>query len=127
MVPVKLGAPLVAWDTLTLDHLWEIPLPADGEPEDGTKFHSVITVLHEFLDLCIDWDRVILSVKQDGKDSSVTASAAENVDGDIGARKAAVENAVRLLVAGAVRSGESKEARQEVDKDRSGIAMWRIP
>ena len=127
MVPVKLGAPLVAWDTLTLDHLWEIALPADGESEEGTKFHGVVTVLYEFLDLCIDWDRVILSVRQDGKDSSVTASAAENVNGDIGARKAAVEDAVRLLVAGAVRSGASKEAQKEVDKDRSGIAMWRIP
>lgn len=38
-----------------------------------------------------------------------------------------VKDAVALLVAGAVRSGESKQVKDKIDKERSGIAMWRIP
>jgi hypothetical protein len=42
-------------------------------------------------------------------------------------KRAAVKEALILLVAGAARSGESKAVRKDVDKERSGIAMWRIP
>ncbi|KAJ6499558.1 hypothetical protein C8R47DRAFT_1068495 [Mycena vitilis] len=45
---------------------------------------------------------------------------------DMDARKA-LKSALGLLVAAAVRSGASKEVKKEVDKERSGIAMWRIP
>ena len=38
-----------------------------------------------------------------------------------------LQKALRLLVAGAVKSGESKAVKDKVDKDRAGIAMWRIP
>ncbi|THH28143.1 hypothetical protein EUX98_g6041 [Antrodiella citrinella] len=123
VVPVKVGAPLVAWDTLTLDHLWEVPLPEEGGSEAGTKFHGIVTVLFEFLDLCIDWDRVLLSLKQSSPDSVNEDTIAQSLE----EKKTAVQDAVRVLVAGAVRSGSSKQARREVDKDRSGIAMWRIP
>ena len=129
VVPVKLGAPLVAWDTLTLDHLWEVHLPTDDESEDGSKFNGIVTVLFEFLDFCVDWDRVVLVV-EDGADSSeMNAASTANTShtDDFNAKKATVQNAVRLLVAAAVRSGSSKEAKRELDKDRSGIAMWRIP
>jgi len=123
VVPVKVGAPLVAWDTLTLEHLWEISLPVEGGSEDGTKFHGVVTVLFEFLDLCIDWDRIVLSPKQGSPVPGETDTILQGPD----EKKSAVQDAVKLLLAGAVRSGSSKEARREVDKDRSGIAMWRIP
>lgn len=127
VVPVKLGAPLVAWNTLTLDHLWEVPLPAPGESEESTRFHGVVTVLFEFLDLCVDWERVVLSMKQDRDDASVTQGSTMGIQINLNEKKNAVQGAIRLLVAGAVRSGSSKEARQEIDNDRSGIAMWRIP
>jgi len=42
-------------------------------------------------------------------------------------RKLSVWNALEVVIAAAVRSGESKEVKKEVDKERSGIAMWRIP
>ncbi|KAH8097042.1 hypothetical protein BXZ70DRAFT_990927 [Cristinia sonorae] len=125
VVPVKIGAPLVAWDTLTLDQLWEVPLPAVGESEEGTKYHGIVTVLFEYLDLCIDWDRVNVS---DGQGSSSLVSKEPSEENGLKSeRRVAIYDAVKLLVAGAIRSRASNEAKREVDKDRSGIAMWRIP
>lgn len=116
VVPVKVGAPLVAWDGLTLEEIWKIKLPKDDSDDSAMHFHGMVGVLFEFLDLCIDWDRVILSTNE-GVTEVVSADEKRN----------AVKNAVGILVASAVRSASSKEVRKEVDKDRSGIAMWRIP
>lgn len=125
VVPVKVGAPLVAWDTLTLDKLWKVALPKDGEVlESSHGFGGIVKVLSEYLDLCVDWDRVVLSTSQSETDASAVAG---DTSADTQAKKAALTNAVSLLVAGAVRSGESEEVKKKVDKDRSGIAMWRIP
>ena len=67
-MPAKLGAPLLAWDTLTLEQLWKVALPAGDGPgaasKDG-KFEGISSVLYEYLDLCIDWDRVVLSAVDD--------------------------------------------------------------
>jgi len=32
IVPARIGAPLVAWDGLTLGQLWNVPLPKNGTP-----------------------------------------------------------------------------------------------
>ena len=126
VVPVKVGAPLVAWDTLTLEQLWEVELPPTStstakdsgqevQPLRSTtgKFEGIIQVLLEFLDFCIDWERVI----QLRDDEEITEEK----------KRLEVKAALALLVASAVRSRDSKEARKELDKERSGIAMWRIP
>lgn len=75
-----LGAPLIAWDTLTLGHLWNVALPEVGGAEFSgeSEFQGIVTVLFEFLDLCIDWGRVSLSMKQDTAD--LTANDAVNRD-----------------------------------------------
>lgn len=103
---------MVAWDTYTLVDLWKIRVPQEVEKEfPGGEFNGTVNVLFEYTDLCIDWDRVTLqgtNVTEDGK-------------------KVEVKNALALVVAGAVRSGSSKEVRKEVDPERCGIAMWRIP
>jgi hypothetical protein len=117
VVPVKVGAPLVSWDCLTLEDVWKVQLPADEEGgavasgEDG-KFEGMVGVFYEYLDLCIDWQRVI--VKDEVSDREENA-------------KEVVRDAIRVLVAAAIRSGESAEVKKEIDKERSGIAMWRIP
>ncbi|EPQ53447.1 hypothetical protein GLOTRDRAFT_100608 [Gloeophyllum trabeum ATCC 11539] len=118
VVPAKAGAPLLAWDTLTLEHLWAVSLPPESEPampeQARSGFHGIVTVLFEYLDLCVDWERLVLpegEKKGDGMDE----------------KKTTLKDAVALLVAAAVRSGESKEVKKEVDKERSGIAIWRIP
>ncbi|KAJ6571856.1 hypothetical protein B0H19DRAFT_936279 [Mycena capillaripes] len=118
VVPVKVGAPLVAWDALTLEELWKVPLPADEPEAENTtaalgKFGGIVNVFFEYLDMCVDWERVVVS-GDPGKPS------------DMDARKA-LKSALGLLVAAAIRSGSSKEVKKEVDKERSGIAMWRIP
>ncbi|KAJ3522891.1 hypothetical protein NMY22_g11691 [Coprinellus aureogranulatus] len=67
LVPVKPGAPLLAWDSLTLEKLWEVDLPPDSTDEEGKpkksvsgKFEGIVKVLYEYLDLCVDWERVVL-------------------------------------------------------------------
>ncbi|KAI0797227.1 hypothetical protein BC629DRAFT_1286169 [Irpex lacteus] len=113
VVPVKVGAPLVAWDALTLEQLWKVSLPKEDEVSSDSKFSGIVSVIFEYLDLCVDWDRLVLSAEQGGEDAS--------------GKKRVVKDAVALLVAGAVRSGESKQVKDKIDKERSGIAMWRIP
>lgn len=112
VVPVMVGAPLVAWDTLTLEQLWGIELPAEGGRSQSGKFEGVVDVLFEFLDLCVDWDRVA----SEGKEEMPLEE-----------KRVTVRDAVQLLVAAAIRTKDSKEAKKEVDKERAGIAMWRIP
>jgi hypothetical protein len=124
------GAPLVAWYARTLEQMWKIKLPPadttpeallalpsasskNGEDEDGEMTYvSVVNALFEYVDLCVDWERVELSRKEGGTE---------------GTPKEGVKGAVALLVAAAVRSGESKKVLKEVNKERSGIAIWRIP
>jgi hypothetical protein len=99
VVPVRVGTPLVGWDALTLDMLWKL----DEERSEG-----VVKVLCEYLDLCVDWGRVV-------------------VGEDDGTKRDAVRDAVRVLVGSAGKTKDSKEVKKEGDEDRCGIAMWRIP
>ncbi|KAJ7791956.1 hypothetical protein B0H14DRAFT_2933782 [Mycena olivaceomarginata] len=108
VVPVKIGAPLVAWDALTLEELWKVPRAPEAENTTVAqgKFGGIVNVFFEYLDMCVDWERVVVS-----------GDPAKPADMD--ARKA-LKSALGLLVAAA-------EVKKEVDKERSGIAMWRIP
>jgi hypothetical protein len=134
VVPAKLGAPLLAWDTLTLEELWnvELPPPPDGTSTTETRsapgrFEGVVDVIFEYLDLCVDWERFIVpGVASAGDVGDVSKEKEETGTRDLGA-KGALKDAVTLLVAAAIRSKTSKEAKKELDADRSGIAMWRIP
>ncbi|THU94709.1 hypothetical protein K435DRAFT_899357 [Dendrothele bispora CBS 962.96] len=113
VVPAKLGAPLLAWDALTLKQLWDVELPPEGAESQTGKFEGIVKVLYEFLDLCIDWSRVTVSPDDGGVVST--------------GKKELVRSALALLVAAAIRSRDSKEVKKEIDEDRAGIAMWRIP
>lgn len=125
------GAPLVAWYAQTLEQMWKIKLPpadatpdallslpptgrspksTEGEDAGDISYAGVVNVLFEFVDLCIDWERVELL--EEGAEAE---------------RKERVKGAVALLIAAAVRSGESKKVLKEVEKERAGIAIWRIP
>ncbi|KAF5340354.1 hypothetical protein D9611_007926 [Ephemerocybe angulata] len=159
LVPVKPGAPLVAWDVLTLKKLWDIDLPPKVEAGDisesaltetprtkSGRFEGVVQVMYEYLDLCVDWERVALpglpdaDAAQGGSGAYTTTTIASGFSGDGNAvdlpatpeakqyerQKEALKDAVTLLVASAVRSGESKAARDDIDEERAGIAMWRI-
>jgi len=134
VVPAKLGAPLLAWDTLTLEQLWEVELPppaADGvgveTKSTSGKFEGIVNVIFEYLDLCVDWERfTVPGVASPGDVGDVSKEKEGSGTRDTAA-KGALKDAVTLLVAAAIRSKTSKEAKKELDVDRSGIAMWRIP
>lgn len=147
IIPARLGAPLVAWNGMTLEEMWEVEVPEEsadesdetgglGKVENEVKigsFDGICSVLFEFLDVCVEWDRVVLPKNSEGEvqsSSGATEDEARQADAngqDLKEKRAALRDALKLLVAGAVRSGKSKEVRKEVDKDRAGIAMWRLP
>ena len=112
VLPVKQASPLIAWDTLTLEHLQK----TEGGV-DGPKFAGIVEVIFDYIGLCVDWERVILPEEDRKAEGS----------GEDQAKKDAVKSAIALVVAGAIRSGESKAVKKDVDVERAGIAMFRIP
>lgn len=126
VLPVKPGAPLLAWDGLTLEQLWKI----DPKKTEGQKggIWGIIDVLSEYLEFCVDFERVVVNKAALGSevaDANVTDD--QKKDEAMKSKRNAIRNALTVFIIGVVRSGESKEVRKEVDKERSGIAMWRIP
>lgn len=128
-----MGAPLVGWVGRTLEQLWSVQLPPDnadtgvletsdvrGAENDEAvveTYAGMVGMLFEYVDLCVDWTRVEVREDEQGEKSEDGTEKQRN----------AVRDAVALLIAAAIRSGESKEVKSKVDEERSGIAMWRIP
>lgn len=111
------STPLVAWDTLTLEHLHIIGKEKGGV--DGEAFKGVVTCLFEYLCLCTDWDRVVVP---EGVEKT-RDNAAEQ--GEF--KKKIVRDGLELVLAGAVRSHDSEAVKDDVNSDRAGIAMFRMP
>jgi hypothetical protein len=118
VVPVKVGAPLVAWDGLTLDQLWKVELPKaenndssssldEDEVKTAQRFEGIARVISEFVGMCVEWPRVKVGESEEEK-------------------KKAINDAIRILVGAAIRTKDSDKVRKEVDEHRAGIAMWRI-
>ncbi|KIY70857.1 hypothetical protein CYLTODRAFT_487743 [Cylindrobasidium torrendii FP15055 ss-10] len=110
VLPVKPGSPLVAWNTLTLKQLWQLNAPKENDTGVGAELKDVSAILFEYVDLCVDWDRARM----------------EGVKGNSGIREG-VKDAMTLLLAAALRSKDSRAVKKDVDEERAGIAMWRIP
>jgi len=126
VLPVKPGAPLVAWDGLTLEQLWKI----DVKKTEGQKggIFGIINVLSEFLEFCVDFDRIVVTKGAESPTGDTEDDESENHNEVVmKSKRMAIRNALMVFIVGAVRSGESKEVKKEIDKERSGIAMWRIP
>ena len=113
---------------------------------ESAKAKGVVDVLFEYLGLCVDWGRVIVPEGQVGEEKEVEAGEdvprdtedtpdkgeeeSKGREGDVvglETKKAALRDAMTLLVTGAINSGTSKEAKKAVDFDRAGIVMFRIP
>ncbi|KAG8716499.1 hypothetical protein FRC08_009408 [Ceratobasidium sp. 394] len=109
------NTPLVAWDTLTLEHMHTVGRDQGGV--DGEAFKGIVTCLFEYLSLCVDWERVI--VPDEVKDTEVA------VGDDF--KKKIVRDGLELVLAGAVRSHDSKAVKADVDANRAGVAMFRMP
>ncbi|KAH7100065.1 hypothetical protein BKA62DRAFT_707466 [Auriculariales sp. MPI-PUGE-AT-0066] len=112
VLPLLPGSPLVAWHANTLGQLQKL----EGGIS-GPKFKVIAQRLYQYVDLCIDWERVV-------PDDQLEEAEAETPLEE--KRKLAVRRAIEALLAGAVQS-DCKEVRKEVDADRAGIAFFRIP
>ncbi|CAE6439590.1 unnamed protein product [Rhizoctonia solani] len=115
-VSVKGSTPLLAWDTLTLEHLHIIGKEKGGI--HGEAFKGVVTCLFEYLSLCVEWDRIIIP-----EEVTNPAEAATGED----FKKQVVRDGIELVVAGAIRSYDSKAVKANVDINRAGIVMFRMP
>lgn len=98
ILPALAGAPLIAWNTLTINQIHA----------KHDKYDGIVRILFEYISLCVDWARVTIG------------------DGDE-ERKKAVRDALELVVAAAAQSFDSKPVKKDVDRDRAGIVMYRIP
>ncbi|KAI5120888.1 hypothetical protein M0805_002988 [Coniferiporia weirii] len=131
VLPARAGAPLLAWDALTLAQLHELyPELPSGEgsmKEGGEKFKGVVNVLSEYMSLCVDWERVQLERGEDvvGEEEGLGLGQNTLLGGD--EKKDAVRNALGMLVAAAVYSKDNKQVKKEIDADRAGIVIFRIP
>lgn len=121
VLPVKQGCPLMAWDTLTLESIWD---PKQVGTVEGSNFDGVVDCLFEYVGFCADWERFEFPEeledeegKEEGKEKKSKQETAERL----------TRNAIALLVAAAVRSKDSKEAKKHIDADRAGIVMLRLP
>lgn len=123
VVPAKLGAPLIAWDTLTLEKLQLTDAGGNG----GDKLKGVVQVLLEYLDLCIDWNRVTLESGEDVSKEEAGGAVGRSVLNTLEDKRDAVRNALTLLLLAAVCSKDSKQVKKEVDLERAGIVIFRIP
>ncbi|KUJ15045.1 uncharacterized protein LY89DRAFT_720451 [Mollisia scopiformis] len=97
ILPALAGAPLIAWNTLTLR---QIQAKRD-------KYDGIVRILFEYISLCVDWARVTVG---------------EGVED----REKAVRDALELVVASAAQSFDSKRVKKDVDLDRAGIVIFRI-
>jgi len=114
VIPVKTGCPLIAWDTMTLDSLFKVAKKGQDALE------GVVKVLTEYLSLCVDWDRMVIPP------SAEAAQDKEKTDSNT-KKEETLKDAIGLLIAAAAKSGDSKAVQKDVDADRAGIAMFRIP
>ncbi|KAK4701218.1 hypothetical protein P7C70_g5017, partial [Phenoliferia sp. Uapishka_3] len=127
VLPVLPGSPLIAWNTLTLEtiHGYRTELDAAGSVKPSSKkFNGMVDSIFEFLSLCIDWARLQLPEILEGTEAGRDIPTKEEK------KKSCVRDAVALIVEGAVRSGlpaSLKILKKDVELDRAGIAMWRMP
>ncbi|KZT53733.1 hypothetical protein CALCODRAFT_39471 [Calocera cornea HHB12733] len=116
VVPALPGCPLVSWDTLTLADMYKKVADGNVEPE---KWQGVVKILFEYLSMCTDWDRLLVPAPS-GEVAQAFEATAE-------IKQKALQDAIDLLVEGAMRSIEYKDVKKNVDIDRAGIVMLRMP
>ncbi|KAG6835182.1 hypothetical protein H0H93_004200 [Arthromyces matolae] len=122
VVPTTLNAPLLAWSTLTLKQLWKFEVPRGAQVSstpstDTTRdFEDLVTALCEYLDHCVDWERVVWP--KNGLQRKKTMTLQQ--------KKGCVKKEVAKLVAFAVRTRCNKKLKKRIDAERCGIAFWRI-
>ncbi|KAH7345648.1 hypothetical protein B0J17DRAFT_713205 [Rhizoctonia solani] len=108
--------PLVAWDTLTLEHLHTVGKEKGGIDEEA--FKGIATCLFEYLSLCVDWALVSIPEAVTTYPDGTNPIPSEDF------KKQLVLDGIELVLAGAVRSHDSKAVKTGVN---AGIVMFRMP
>ncbi|KIO16808.1 hypothetical protein M407DRAFT_33539 [Tulasnella calospora MUT 4182] len=109
VVPVKPGSPLVAWHTPTLAQL--------GEIGKGGGVEGVVRILLEYVELCVDWERMLV----------VVSKGRIGAGGEKELKMQAIKDALTLLVGNLVEAGQSQDVKEKVDLDRAEIVFFRLP
>lgn len=113
------STPLVAWDTLTLEHMHTVGREKGGV--DGEAFKGMAICLFEYLSLCVDWDRIVIPEEVERPMQGAEMTSGEDF------RKKLVRDGIELVLAGAVRSHDSEAVKADIDADRAGVVMFRLP
>lgn len=114
VVPIKPGCPLIAWHAVTLKTLQGLKGGIDGQ-----AFKEMTDVLVNYMELCVDNERIELPPNYAEK-MGLHGTDTEN-------RQRALRGGVELVLAGAVRSGASSKVKKDIDAERAGIVFFRIP
>ena len=110
VVPIRTGTPLIAWHACTLKMLQTM----EGGVE-GTIFNKVLDRLSEYVELCVDWERIVFPEGTMGEGESKESAGLR-----------VVKDGLRLILAGAVRSKDSAEVMKKIEGERAGIVFFRI-
>jgi hypothetical protein len=99
-------------------------VPESTTPSNlSSAFANTLDTLTEFVSSIIDWKKLDLGLPP----APAGYSASNDLKPRYDAKHAAVRQALEDLLVSAVTSKESEEVRKNIDADRAGIAMWRIP
>ncbi|THU89139.1 hypothetical protein K435DRAFT_915429 [Dendrothele bispora CBS 962.96] len=111
VIPIQAGSPLLAWSAFTLEHLWKVNVPTElterRQPTSEDELEKLLRITYEFVEFCVEWDRF----EYEGKDG----------------KEAGLKEALRGLLVAAIQTRDCDEIKKDVDTQRGGIAMWRIP
>ena len=98
-------------------------MPKEGvevREDDGEEtFGGVLGALCEYVELCVDWERVVVGGVEEGGKATPPATLEE--------KKVTMKNALTALLVSAVKCKGNKEVDEGVDEDRAGIVVFRIP
>lgn len=97
ILPARPGTPLIAWDSITLKELYRLK-------GDTTKEKGVVDCWYEFLNLCVELERV-----RSERDKDV------------------LRDAIEICVHAALKSADCKAVDKEVDASRAGLVVMRMP
>jgi len=127
VLPMRQGGPLVGWHAMTLQGMHD-EWYRDGGGRETSRRTTMSAVeritgnLFEYVDGCVDWERVDTG----GGVSPGTGYYHASQEEEDARKRLAVGRALELLVTAAT-GCDSAALRKKVDRSRAGIAFFRLP
>jgi len=100
---------------------------------ESDKAQGVASVIYEYLGLCVNWERMIVPGKrgEEAHEAAATETGTpegtDQSDAPADWKKEALKDAVRILVTKCYQEQRKQGGKEELDLDRAGIVMFRIP